>query len=335
MLYDALRGVSPDTSVSSPPEHAGHCWIVQPNFEVVVYLDRASAAQLAFIERVAARKPSSGATALYQLTRDTVYAALESGMSAFMVQETLRAASVYPLPDNVSQMLVDWAARRERLTLYRTASLVEYSDQASRDAALASGTSPGSPIGERFIVLTPPTSPAALQPGRTVDYLAAPVRCVEVTEEGEVHIRSAKADLLVQGTVAAWAEPVADNTHWRLTQSSIERAIKAGWTTEEILATLHQRTLQPVPALMQVAIRAWAGERTLPRAVAVASDMLLHIADPGVAQAIAGSTMLQPYLRGQLGPHTFLVHREAACALRQCLDKLGLQVGSDLLFQDA
>jgi hypothetical protein len=64
----------------------------------------------------------------------------------------------------------------------------------------------------------------------------------------------------------------------------------------------------------------------------VAADTLLQIADPTVAQAIATSTMFQPYLRGQLGPQTFLVPREAAQALQQRLDALGLQVGSDLLF---
>jgi hypothetical protein len=86
-----------------------------------------------------------------------------------------------------------------------------------------------------------------------------------------------------------------------------------------------------VPALLLVAIRAWAGERALPKAVAVASDMLLQIADPTVAHAIATSTLLQPYLRGQLGPQTFLVRHDTASELQRQLVELGLHVGSDLL----
>ena len=146
-----------------------------------------------------------------------------------------------------------------------------------------------------------------------------------------MHIRRAHADLLVRGEVAAWADPGRDEDHWRLTRASIGRAVKAGWTAASIIDNLSQRAQQPVPALLIVAIRAWAGERALPKAVALASDILLQIADPMVAHAIASSTLLQPYLRGQLGPQTFLVHHETASELQRQLLELGLQVGGDLL----
>ena len=90
-----------------------------------------------------------------------------------------------------------------------------------------------------------------------------------------------------------------------------------------------------MPALLLVAIRAWAGERTLPKIVALASDMLLQIADPTVAHAVATSTLLRPYLRGQLGPQTFLVRHDTAAELQRLLTELGLQVGSDLLLTAA
>jgi len=336
VLYDARHSLQSAT-VAAPavarPQHDERCWVVQPNFDVVVYLDRASATHLAFLERIAERQPSTGATALYHLTRDTVYAALESGIAARTLDDTLRDASTYPLPDNVQQMLQEWAARRERLTVYRTADLVEFADQAARDAALATQALAGQPIGERFLVLSRQTrhATAAVSASRTVDYGAAPVRCMQVAEDGTVHIRRTHADLLVRGEVAAWADSGADEDHWRLTRTSIQRAVKAGWTAASIIENLSQRAQQPVPALLLVAIRAWAGERALPKAVAVASEMLLQIADPTVAHAIATSTLLQPYLRGQLGPQTFLVRHDTASELRRQLLQLGLHVGSDLL----
>ena len=211
-----------------------------------------------------------------------VYAALESGITAHTLCDTLHAASTYPLPANVRQMLEEWAARRERLTVYRNASLVEFADQAARDAALAGPGLSGQPVGERFIVLSaqPRRQTTAVQSSRTVDYCTAPVRCVQVAEDGTVHIHRTHADLLVRGEVAAWADPGRDEDHWRLTRASIGRAVKAGWTAASIIDNLSQRAQQPVPALLIVAIRAWAGERALPRAVALASDILLQIADP-------------------------------------------------------
>ena len=46
---------------------------------------------------------------------------------------------------------------------------------------------------------------------------------------------------------------------------------------------------------------------------------------------LPASTLLQPYLRGQLGPQTFLVRHETASELQRQLLELGLQVGGDLL----
>jgi hypothetical protein len=52
-----------------------------------------------------------------------------------------------------------------------------------------------------------------------------------------------------------------------------------------------------------------------------------------VALAIAASDMLQPYLRGALGPRTFLVRHEIAQDLCRQLAAFGLHVGSDLALE--
>lgn len=164
-----------------------------------------------------------------------------------------------------------------------------------------------------------------------VDYFALPARCVNVAEDGDVHLSRARADLLVRGELAAWTEAdPTDENRWRLTRASIQRALSAGWTAESIIENLSHRVQQPVSPLMLVAIRAWAEVRALPTSVAVASDIILQIADAAVAEAIAASLLLQPYLRGRLGRQTFLVRHETVEALRGKLEEFGLRVGSDL-----
>src|SRR5215510_9707505 len=108
----------------------------------------------------------------------------------------MRKASNYPNPDKVKQMRQEWAQRGERLTGYRTADLVEFADQAARCAALATQALAGQPVGARFIVLSRQTqrATAAVSASRTVDYGAAPVRCMQVAEDGTVHIRRTHAD---------------------------------------------------------------------------------------------------------------------------------------------
>src|SRR5262249_29711315 len=207
VLYVPFRPKGDTTAAALPAVvQDGTCWVVQPNFDVVVYLDRASAARLAFIERIAARKPSTGATALYHLTRDTVYAVLESGLEPGALLETLSRGCDYPLPENIRQTLADWAARREQLAVYRVANVLEFDDQQTRDTALAKKPGGGVAVGERYILLSGRQRGRVLSAStsRTVDYLSPPVRCLNVSEEGEVEVAHKRADLLVQGELSAW-----------------------------------------------------------------------------------------------------------------------------------
>lgn len=335
VLYDAFRPTEKTTKVALPPVVPdGTCWVVQPNFDVVVYLDRASAARLSFIERIGTRKPSTGATVLYHLTRETVYAALESGIAPDALVETLSRGCDYPLPENIRQTLVDWAARREQLSVYRGVDVLEFVDQPARDAALAKKPGSGVAVGERYLLLSGTQQRGKVlsaRASRTVDYLSPPVRCLTVSEAGGLEVVSTRADLLVHGELSAWAESEETNPNpWQLTQRSVRKAVSAGWSAEDILDNLKRRSQHDPPPLLSVAIRAWAGVRTLPTAVAVATDLVLQVADREVAHAIAGSRLLQPYLRGRLGRQTFLVKVETVDTFRTKLVELGLQVDGNL-----
>ena len=75
--------------IESTPAEAQTAWVVQPNFEIVVYLDRATPQQLAFLERHAERIQAQQHVAQYRLTREAVYAALESGSTLEKLLTTL------------------------------------------------------------------------------------------------------------------------------------------------------------------------------------------------------------------------------------------------------
>ena len=345
VLYDRLRsgrGGQRAVRTVQQPAQDGTCWIVQPNFDVIVFLDRASPAHLSFLERIAERKPSEGMTALYHLTRETVYAGLELGIQPDSLVETLSKGCDYPLPDNIKHTLSDWAERREQLTVYRASSILEFSTEKARDAASRKKQSAGIPIGERFLLLSGAsriTSMAALV-SRTIDYYGLPVRCVKASEDGILRINPARADLLIRGELASWAEQAKeaendaeDANCWRVTQASVQKAVSSGWTAEKIIDSLSGRLSNLLPPLLAVAIRAWAKPRAHLTTVVVATDLVLQIADTEVAHAIGGSTLLQPYLRSRLGPQTFIVDRKLLKEFRKKLAGLGLEIGSDLTLE--
>jgi hypothetical protein len=322
------RGAAPNAAQAD--QSPGPCLVVQPNFEVVVYLDRVSPRLLDFLERVAERGTLGAATATYRLTRGSIYNALEAGSGIGALVKTLAEAAEHGLPPNVEATLRDWAARRERLVVRRAVRLIQFRDTAARDAAAASQRR-GTPLGERYLLLDPSVSRRAglAAAGRSIDYAAAPVRCLSVSEDATMTIDGSRADLLVQTEVARWADPEEgqEGPRWRITRDSVARARRAGLGAEEILATLSARATHALPPLLMTAIRAWGGAR---HTAALAPAMLLHVPDRETFYAIATSPALQRHFEGFLGSQTLVVNPGAREVLRRLLAEVGLLVESEL-----
>jgi hypothetical protein len=91
--------------------------IVQPNFDVVfLAADPRLEAQFARL----AQRVGTGPGVMFRLTRASVLAAAESGMSTAQLLDTLRAASSRALPGNVERQVGDWLGAVRRVQLRPT-----------------------------------------------------------------------------------------------------------------------------------------------------------------------------------------------------------------------
>ena len=111
--------------------------VVQPNFDVV-FMGVAPAVE-ATIARFSERAgPAPGI--VFRITRASVLAAAEGGMTSDDVLATLRGASSRPMPGNVEREIRGWMSQVRRATL-RTAMLVECptEETAERVASLLGG----------------------------------------------------------------------------------------------------------------------------------------------------------------------------------------------------
>ena len=91
---------------------------VQPNLEVVAYLESADARQICTLSRfAAAASRAGGPVQTFALRRESLYGALESGMTLDEVRTFLIEHGKTELPANVERMLSEWAGRRESLVL--------------------------------------------------------------------------------------------------------------------------------------------------------------------------------------------------------------------------
>jgi hypothetical protein len=126
-------------------------WIVQPNFEILVYLDLVVPLQIVFLDRYAERIDIQQHTAQYRLTRESVYRGLERGSSLEEFLDLLRTSAKVPIPQNVDIDIRQWGGLREQITLRRDTQILEFADTEIMQAAIAKGLK-GKVIG-RFVLI--------------------------------------------------------------------------------------------------------------------------------------------------------------------------------------
>jgi Helicase conserved C-terminal domain len=290
-------------------------WVVQPNFEILVYLDRVAADLLPMLDQHAERIQVEAHIARYRLTHEAVYAGLEQGGTLDALVGTLRRGAGKELPQNVLTTLQEWARQREQITVYRQARLLEYRDARARQKALDAGQT-GTPIGQRFVLLLPATD---LRGKTRIDYAKPRSPCLAATELGTITLTK-PADLFLTATLDAWAERTADGG-WQCTAMSVAAALTAQQQIATLLGLLKDHLTHPVPPLIEVALRAWAGDRPTST---LGTALVFRCQQPAVVRVIAQSESFRPYIREVLGPTALLIDDWQVEAFRERLAWAGL-----------
>src|SRR5262249_31591584 len=152
--------------------------------EVLVYRQGLTPELIVKLTRVATWKTLGSACTL-QLEPGSVYRALELGESQPSIVQTLERHSMKPMPPAVLEALRTWSDKRDRLTVYPSAVLLEFSTPADLNGALARGL-PAVRLTERLAVV-PSENQIDYKQFRltgTRDYLLPPEPCVDVEADG-------------------------------------------------------------------------------------------------------------------------------------------------------
>jgi hypothetical protein len=273
-------------------------WVVQPNFEILVYLDRVAADLLPILDQHAERIQVEAHIARYRLTHEAVYAGLEQGGILDTLLGTLRRGAGKELPQNVLKTLQEWAQQREQITVYRQARLLEYRDARARQKAQQGGQA-GTPLGERFLILPPATE---LRNKTRIDYARPRLPCLTTTEQGAITLAK-PADLFLTATLDRWAERMAAGG-WQLTAASVAAACTTERPLTLLLDLLNTHMTHPIPPLLEVALRAWAGE--CPTST-LGTALVFRCEQAGVVRALAQSELFRVCIRAVLGPSALLI----------------------------
>ena len=289
---------------------------VQPNLEVVAYLESADARQICALSRFAAASRAGGPVQTFALRRESLYGALESGMTLDEVRTFLIEHGKTELPANVQRMLSEWAGRRESLVL-RTKVVLALGPAETRTRGRA--------LNSNVFLLPAVTGEMTAKElaGWTIlDHEDKPERTWTTDELGILTANSGHS--ISQLRLARIADRTA--TGWQITQQSVGRARMSGMTADQILGWLGGHLTAEVPALLEVAVRNWTGRQ----GIKLSQVQLLRIIQPQAKEALLHSATFRPFLAGHIPPEWFLIRDDHLSEVRGLLERLGFTIGDSL-----
>ncbi len=311
----------------APPAPSGYArtLLVQPNLEVLAYRQGLTTALIARLTRFATWK-NLGAACTLQLEPETAYRALETGETFESIRQALEQHGTRPTPPAVLDLLRTWSNKRDRITVYPSATLFEFGSAADLNEALARGL-PAVRIADTLAVVADEegTEFRHFRLTGTRDYALPPERCVTIEPDGvTLTVDLARSDLMLETELPRFAEvldrtPVNGRRQYRLTPASLAQARSAGMVAGALEAWFQQRSGQPLSAAARLLLM---GPQV--PAPQVRRHLVVQVAAPELADGLQQWPETRPLIEARLGPTALIVSEENLPRLRERLSAAGI-----------
>lgn len=301
--------------------------LLQPNLEILVYRQGLTPGLLRRLTLAATWK-TLGAACTLALEAETVYRALEGGETFESLSRLFEQYGTRATPPGVLDLMRTWANKRERITLYPTATLLEFASSRELEEALARGVTGFRATDTVLVVASEDQIDFKhFRLAGSRDYGLPPERCVTVEADGvTLSVDLSRSDLLLETELPRIAELVDRQTSnnrriYRLTPESLGRAREAGWSGITLENWFQQRLgISATPAAKLLLLAPMLESPRLRRLV------VLTVSDTAVADGLEQWPITRPYVVERLGPISLVVEQEKVPALREIATRLGLTI---------
>ena len=220
--------------------------MVQPNNEIIAFRQGLTPRLISMLTRFAKWKSLSAACML-ELQAEQVYRGLESGLTLKDLIQVLSQHGMKPIPPVVQDALQRWANKRDRISVFTGAMLIEFTTPAELDAAFSRGLVELK-LTDRIGLVTSEAS-IDYKHFRLIgnrDYESRPQQCVTFDADGvSFTVNVAQADLLLEAELGRFADPIDSPTvgmrRHRLTPKSLQNADISGLRIND----LEQWSMEP------------------------------------------------------------------------------------------
>jgi hypothetical protein len=301
--------------------------LVQPNLEIVVYRQGLTPALISRLSRFATWM-SLGSACTLQLQADTVYRALESGLSFEDILQTLQQHGMRALPPAVLESLRTWANKRERISVYPSATLFEFGTPDELVEAVARGLA-GIRLSDRLLLVANESAIdfRHFRLTGTRDYSLQPEKCVELDADGvTLSIDLSRSDLLLETELHRFAEPIDVPTvngrrRYRLTPHSLSRGRDSGLSQRDLQEWFLQRSGRPFSPAGLLLLN---GTQLAP--FEVRREVVFHLESEELADGLQQWPGTRALIRERVGPKALVVAEEDLAVLRERLAAIGVTV---------
>lgn len=300
--------------------------LVQPNAEVLVYRQGMTPELLGQLTRFAGWK-QTGPACGFELNAEETYRGLEAGLSLAEITRLLDRHGMRPTPPSVTDLLRRWADKRDRVVVYGSATLVEFSTPADLDSAISRGivaVRVTDRIGVSADGADPPFAELRLIGNR--DYESRPQRCVAVANDGlTLTVDAAQSDLLLEAEIGrvADAQPNPDSSvrTYKLSPASLTRAVASGLSLADLDLWCESRTGERLSPAGRLFVTGPALKPSLAGTCVVVEFPTEETAD-GIMQWRETAGLIDR----RLGPTAVVVNSEHLQLLRDALLSIGVAV---------
>jgi hypothetical protein len=321
-----------------------HFLFVQPNLEVIAYRQGLTSQLVGRLSRFA-WWAKIGAALELKLTQESIVFGLEGGLTPAQMLETLTRHSQRPLPTLVADAVGRWASRREQITFYAAATLIEFASSLERDQALAAWEENDpqtfAPVADRFLLVENaqriPTDRIRTSGAR--DYRHPPERCVTIEGDGvTLALDATRSDLLIDAELtriaderretrsprAAAAAPGARK--YLVSAASLARATELGITPAQIADWFVRRTGAAPPPAIKLLLRSTS---PTPTVLNTRRMIVVSAPSPELMDGLLQHPATRPLLGERLGPCAVSVAESQLEPLRDTLRSLKIDLADD------
>ncbi|MEZ4459296.1 MAG: helicase-associated domain-containing protein [bacterium] len=321
--------------VKDAPKPTDKSMVVQPNFEIMVFLDATDISTLHQVYQVSERVKLSDRVAVFKLTPESVQRGYSMGSKAAAVIAFLRDQAAVEVPESVIFQLHDWERIHKRLVVHHGGYLVRSHDPDALDLWLGQVKHDSGCVVVRLGPSTaylnnndePILTKLLARANGTVVHIDSPVPVLRFDGPLLITVDPVDADIITMWELARIAHEVEDAPA-RMRQFSLDlELLKRRWPTNTLQNTvefLEPRTFDGVPASQRILLQSLL--ESAPSAKVQSHVTLIRLQDEFTADLFSRVHEFDAYVVERLGPLAFAVDAVKVDELRERMIELGFVI---------